>query len=200
MNYNENTKNTELESIQTFGTVITKALVILTLFVVLLQTVGVGQAANEFALLDESCFSYPSTAMSAYDTSIQKNLYRKTHARVYHQAAATGTILLYGPADKIRNGATGFQVTFKDPDGPGFNSRVVAKLRHIGPGGIKTIKTLDSNTNSRVTNEIQTMKATFFTPSTHRTSGFYEVRIYIYRSTTDLSPSAFGYSFCNVIL
>jgi hypothetical protein len=57
------------------------------------------QAANEFAWggLNSSCFSYPAVAMSAYDRSIQSDLYRKTHEQVYHNTGVVGSILLYGP-------------------------------------------------------------------------------------------------------
>ena len=200
MNYNQIIKTTKREPTRKSGTVLMRAFAIFSLFMVLLQTVGTGQAANQYAPLNDFCFSYPTTAMSAYDHSIQNNLYRKTHSKVYHRSGATGSILLYGPADNIGTGATRFNVTFKDPDGPGLNSRVIAHLRHVGPKGIKVIASLDSNRESQVTNDVQTMTTIFSRSDNNETTGFYEVRVYIYRNTTTVSPSAYGYSFCNTIL
>lgn len=140
---------------------IIKTLPLFVMLSLLIGKVAIVQAADQFAWggLNPSCFSYPAVAMTPYDRSIQADLYRMTHERVYHNSNATGTILLYGPVHPWNGYGDGvnFKATFKDPDGEGHEAQVVAELRFVGPGGIRIIAKLDSNDYALATSEVQTM-------------------------------------------
>lgn len=179
----------------------------LPLFAVLFLLTGkvtIVQAADQFAWggLNPSCFSYPAVAMTPYDRSIQADLYRMTHERVYHNGNATGMILLYGPVhlwNEYPSEGVGFTVTFKDPDGEGHEARVNAELRHIGPDGIRSIARLHSNDYAVATNDVQTMTTGVTWDRLRYDEGYYVVRIYIHRTNTDLVPAAFGYTLCSEV-
>lgn len=179
----------------------------LPLFAVLSLLIGkvvIVQAADQFAWggLNPSCFSYPAVAMTPYDRSIQADLYRMTHERVYHNSNATGTILLYGPVhpwNESYGDGVNFKATFIDPDGEDDTAQVIAELRFVGPGGITFIAKLDSNDHAVATSDVQTMS----TPVTWRhlgyDEGYYVVRIYVTRTNTGVVPAAFGYNLCSAI-
>ena len=160
--------------------------------------------ANEFAEggLLPSCYTYPAVAMTPYDRSIQDNLYRMTHEHVYHQEGQTGLVLLYGPVqpwvDMFGDGVR-FSATFRDPDGPGEASKVVAELRFVGPGGIRIISTLNSNEHARATDDAQVMSEGISFRDLNRHDGYYLVRFYIQRDDTTLQPAAFGYNLCSAV-
>jgi len=161
-------------------------------------------AADEFAFggLNPSCYTYPAVAMTPYDESIQENRYRMTHERVYHRDGVTGLVLLYGPVhpwkDVFGDGVR-FSATFRDPDGPGTASQVVAQLRFVGPGGIRIISTLDSNQRAQATDDIQVMSEPINFSELDQTDGYYVVRFYLQRTDATLRPAAFGYNLCSAI-
>ena len=182
---------------------IIKTLSLFAMLSLLIGKVAMVQAADQFAWggLNPSCFSYPAVAMTPYDRSIQADLYRMTHERVYHNSNATGTILLYGPVLPWNGFGDGvnFTATFTDPDGDGHDAQVVAELRHRGPGGIRIIAKLDSNDYALATTEVQTMTTGVTWDSLRYDEGYYVVRIYINRTNTELVPAAFGYNLCSAI-
>jgi hypothetical protein len=163
--------------------------------------------ANEFAsgAFSQSCFSYPAVAMTPYDRSINQRLYRMTHERVYHANNEKGTILLYGPVapwNDIYGDGFRFNVSYIDPDGKGKKSSVKAELRFVGANGIKIVSRLNSNDYSYDSihpNKVQTMSAPLDYSKLDDKEGFYVMRIYIKRTTTKLTPKAFGYSLCSSI-
>jgi hypothetical protein len=159
------------------------------------------QATDEFAFggLKSSCFSYPAVAMTPYDGSADK--YHATHTRVYHKGRKTGSILLYGPVQSWETYGDGFTftATFRDPDGAGKRSQVIAQLRFIGNDGIRIIKTLKSNDSALATSDIQTMSSPLEWDEIKRNDGYYVVRMYVQRSDATLKPAAFGYNLCSSI-
>lgn len=165
---------------------------------------GFTQAADEFAFggLSTSCFSYPEVVMTPYDDSTQSDQHHMTHEQAYHNDGATGTILLYGPVhpwiDQFGDGVS-FAVTFRDPDGPGTEAQVLAELRFVGPGGIRTVSKLNSNDHAHETDNTQSMSTSLGYDQISRTEGYYIVRLYITRTNTNLKPVAFGYNLCSAI-
>jgi hypothetical protein len=151
--------------------------------------------------LSTGCFTQSAVAMTPYDVSIQQNLYKMTHERVYHNTAATGSILLFGPVHPwhVYGNAASFSVTYKDPDGAGTAAQVSAQLRHVGPAGIRIISTLNSNLSARVTDNTQVMSLTVPWSQLDDTIGYYVVRVTITRTTTTVTPVALGYSLCSII-
>ncbi len=159
------------------------------------------QATDEFAFggLASSCFSYPAVAMTPYDKSADK--YHATHTRVYHKGRKTGSILLYGPVQPWESFGDGFvfKATFRDPDGAGTGSQVIAQLRFIGNDGIRIIKTLKSNDSALATSDVQTMSSPLEWNEIKRNDGYYVVRMYVQRRDASLRPAAFGYNLCSAI-
>lgn len=155
-----------------------------------------------FGGMSPTCYTYPAVSMTPYDQSIQNRLYRMTHEQVYHGLNKKGTILLYGPVqpwnDSFGDGVN-FNISFIDSDGPGTDAQVTAQLRHIGPGGIRIIKTLRSNDHAFPTDEVQRMTAGVRWEELSRTDGYYVVRLYIDRKNFSVKPAAFGYSLCSAI-
>ena len=200
MNKKLSTIESRLSNIGRVRALMKRTLPLLAIVSIVVGNVETARGVDDFAW-SSRCFQYSAVAMTPYNMSIQGNQYRQTHERVYHRPGATGLILLYGPADFRNLGGDGvrFSVTYKDPDGPGFNSRVHAELRHIGPNGIRIISRLDSNKEGHATNEIQTMSDPIEWRQLNQRKGFYVVRIYITRKDTTLVPSAFGYSLCGSI-
>ena len=163
--------------------------------------------ADEFAsgAFSESCFSYPAVAMTPYDQSINQRLYRMTHERVYHANKEKGTILLYGPVapwNDIYGDGFQFSVSYIDPDGKGKKSSVKAELRFVGENGIKVVSKLNSNDydyDPQYPNRVQTMSKPLYYDKLENKKGFYVMRVYINRTSTKLTPKAFGYSLCSSI-
>ena len=160
-------------------------------------------AQGQFAYggLRRDCFTQSAVTMTPYDLNIQQNQYRMTHERVYHNTAATGSILLYGPVHPWEAFGEGFSfaVTFKDTDGAGTAGRVMAQLRHIGSGGIRIIATLDSNLFARATTDAQVMSTPIAWSQVGNNTGYFVVRVYVERTNTTAAPAAFGYSLCSAV-
>lgn len=160
-------------------------------------------AQGQFAFggLSPDCFSLAAVAMTPYDVNIQQNQYRMTHEQVYHNATATGSILLYGPVHPWRMFGDGlaFSVTYKDPDGRATGSRVRGQLRHVGPAGIRIIATLDSANHAHVSNDAQVMSIPVKWSQVNDRTGYFVVRIYVERSHVGVQPAAFGYNLCSTI-
>lgn len=158
-------------------------------------------AQGQFAFggLSQDCFSQPAVAMTPYDLNIQQNQYRMTHEQVYHNAGQTGSILLYGPVHPWRAYGDGltFSVTYKDPDGRAPAARVRAQLRHVGPSGISIIATLDSNDHAQVSSDAQVMSTGLQWSQVSATTGYFVVRVYVERTSTTVTPAAFGYNLCS---
>ena len=159
-------------------------------------------AANQYSFggMSSSCFTHAAVAMTPYDRSIQGNVYRMTHERVYHNTSKTGMILLYGPLrpwqDMYGDNAR-LNVSYIDPDGPGQDAYVAAAVRHIGPRGLHIIRTLNSNHHAQTTKEVQTMSVAVPYNELDEHEGFYDIRVYVVRSNTSVSPVVFGYSMCS---
>ena len=139
--------------------------------------------------------------MKPYDLSVQQNQYRMTSERVYHNTAATGSILLFGPVHPFQmiGDAARFSVTYKDPDGAGTAAQVTAQLRHVGPAGIRIIAALDSNLTAQATESTQVMRTDVGWSQLDDTVGYYVVRVSLTRTTTSVTPVALQYSLCSVI-
>lgn len=160
--------------------------------------------SNEFAngAFSKNCFSFPAVSMTPYDESINQKKYRMTHERVYHADNKTGAVLLYGPVtpwNHIFGDGISFSATYIDPDGRGINSSVKAELRFVGKDGINIVSTLDSNNFANTTDKVQTMSTSLKFNQLADKKGFYVVRMYINRTSKELTPKAFGYSFCSAI-
>jgi hypothetical protein len=159
-------------------------------------------AQDKFASggLSTKCFTQAAVTMTPYDVSIQQNQYRMTSERVYHNTAATGSILLFGPVHPFQmiGDAARFSVTYKDPDGAGTAAQVTAQLRHVGPAGIRVIATLDSNLTAQVAESTQAMGTHVGWGQLKDTIGYYVVRVSVTRATTSVTPAALQYSVCGV--
>lgn len=166
-------------------------------------SVSAAHAQDQFATggLRDDCFTQSAVAMTPYDLNVQQNQYRMTHERVYHNTAATGSILLYGPVHPWRAYGEGFSfsVTYKDPDGRGTAGHVMAQLRHVGPGGIRIIATLDSNLSARATDDAQVMSTPVSWSQVGDNTGYFVVRVYVDRINTTVVPAAFGYNLCSTV-
>lgn len=149
--------------------------------------------------LTPSCFTYPAVAMTPYNESINK--YRATHGRVYHEQNKSGSILLYGPVQSWNYYGDGFtfEASYRDPDGSGTGSQVIAQLRFVSDEGIKIIKTLKSNDFAFETPNTQTMSSGMDWSELSQSDGYYTVRMYVQRNNTNLKPVAFGYNLCSAI-
>jgi hypothetical protein len=160
-------------------------------------------AQDQFAPggLRDDCFTQSAVAMTPYDVTIQQEQYRMTHERVYHNAGAIGSILLYGPVHPWRGFGEGFSfaVTYKDPDGVGTAAQVTAQLRHVGPQGIRIIATLDSNRSARTSEDAQVMSTPVAWSQVGDRTGYFVVRVYVVRTNTAVTPAAFGYSLCSAV-
>ena len=151
--------------------------------------------------LSAGCFTQSAVTMTPNDLSIQPNQYRMTHERVYHNTGATGSILLYGPVHPWHayGDAVRFSVTYKDPDGVGTAGQVIAQLRHVGAAGIRIIATLNSNLTALMTDDAQVMGTPVSWSELDDTSGYFVVRVSVARTTTTVTPAAYGYSLCSTV-
>lgn len=160
---------------------------------------------------NDNCFSFPAVAMTPYDSSIQADLYKMTHERVYHKQNKTGQILLYGPVDAFtpvlgEANVLGLDFTYSI-NGPGTAS-VSAQLRFVSDrGNITTISTATRSFTGTIAHRFNPVKGSFSASSTiprtanlTRQDGYYMVRVYINRSSSSLKLSAIGYNLCGTIL
>lgn len=163
------------------------------------------QVAHAASPLNAYCGSWPAVAMTPYDLNIQRDDYKMTHERVYHNVGRTGSILLYGPVPtdwQPLEYAT-FRLYFKDPDGVGTGAAVRAELRFVdNAGGIHSVVTLSSTTPEGFRSHgggVASIATTLPGRAFERNDGFYSVRVYVQRDDIELLPAALSYEFCGVI-
>lgn len=159
---------------------------------------------------NNSCFNYPAVAMTPYNKSIQSDLYVMTHERVRHNKDKTGTILLYGPVNTFDPPAAevvglgldyGYTVS-----GTGRASAIV-QLRFVSDEGqISIMKTVRENIIGTADHETTPANATRSlyevipdSARLQRTDGYYMVRVYLNRNSSNIKLHAIGYKLCGGI-